>query len=232
MPNISTPLANNRTYSCTNWLYLKDGAHSLGLGWTRHKVPATNRHSGGSQKDFQGIDCATKLTSKCLVWILSFFFHFHRYAQGTAGDDVRKCRKNQHLNSSDVELISETINYSDLKGAIQSATEQIPQHLSISDTDSDLRDKLHHILMNPDVSPLLAKDHTGLPKAYILTCQQDVVRDEGFMYVKKLVNAGVEVQHDHKDAIHAFFDFQDLSFTQKAMAVLIEYIRHNFHIAK
>ncbi len=56
-----------------------------------------------------------------------------------------------------------------------------------------------------------------------------MVRDEGLMYVKKLVRSGVEVHHDHKDAMHAFFDFLDLGFTQKAMSVLIDYIKHNLH---
>lgn len=48
-------------------------------------------------------------------------------------------------------------------------------------------------------SPLLVPDTDlhSLPKAYILTCEYDVLRDDGIMYVTRLRAAGVEVTHEH-----------------------------------
>ncbi|MDR0849837.1 MAG: alpha/beta hydrolase [Propionibacteriaceae bacterium] len=47
---------------------------------------------------------------------------------------------------------------------------------------------------NPYVSPLLAPDLSGLPRAVILTCEIDPVRDEGRRYAERLKEAGVPVE--------------------------------------
>nr|XP_057935063.1 arylacetamide deacetylase [Doryrhamphus excisus] len=56
-------------------------------------------------------------------------------------------------------------------------------------------------LADPRASPLLVPDAAlrSLPKAYILTCEYDVLRDDGIMYVTRLRSAGVEVTHEHYD---------------------------------
>ncbi|KAM9318888.1 arylacetamide deacetylase [Pholidichthys leucotaenia] len=54
---------------------------------------------------------------------------------------------------------------------------------------------------DPRASPLLVPDKAlrSLPKAYVLTCEYDVLRDDGIMYVTRLRAAGVEVTHEHYD---------------------------------
>nr|XP_019943559.1 PREDICTED: arylacetamide deacetylase-like [Paralichthys olivaceus] len=56
-------------------------------------------------------------------------------------------------------------------------------------------------LADPRASPLLVPDTAlhSLPKAYIMTCEYDVLRDDGIMYVTRLRAAGVEVSHEHYD---------------------------------
>ncbi|NXX88994.1 NCEH1 hydrolase, partial [Centropus bengalensis] len=56
-------------------------------------------------------------------------------------------------------------------------------------------------LLDVRAGPLLAENETLQlqPKTYILTCENDVLRDDGVMYAKRLQNAGVEVTLDHFD---------------------------------
>lgn len=63
-------------------------------------------------------------------------------------------------------------------------------------------DKPSWSFADPRASPLLVPDSAlhSLPKTYILTCEYDVLRDDGIMYATRLRAAGVQVTHEHYDS--------------------------------
>jgi acetyl esterase len=62
---------------------------------------------------------------------------------------------------------------------------------------------------DPKISPLRAKDLSGLPPAYILLGGYDPLHDEGMQYADKLRAAGVKVTvADHSDMVHTFIYLQ------------------------
>ncbi|XP_063293063.1 arylacetamide deacetylase-like 4 [Pelobates fuscus] len=65
--------------------------------------------------------------------------------------------------------------------------------------------KIAKTTLEKPCSPLLAEDAVVrlLPKAYILTCEFDVLRDDGILYKKRLEDNGVQVNWYHvKDGFH------------------------------
>jgi len=59
--------------------------------------------------------------------------------------------------------------------------------------------------VSPYAAPARAADLSGLPPAYISTCEHDPLRDEAIMYAMRLMAAGVPVElHNYPGTVHGF----------------------------
>jgi len=83
---------------------------------------------------------------------------------------------------------------------------------------------------NPHVSPLLASldQLAGLPRTAIITAENDVLRDEGEAYGRKLMQAGVEVVATrYNGTIHDFMTLNamaDAAPTRAAMSQAVRFL--------
>ncbi|XP_040830856.1 arylacetamide deacetylase-like [Ochotona curzoniae] len=94
---------------------------------------------------------------------------------------------------------------------------------------SDLAKRFPGIL-DVRAAPLLADDAQlrGLPRTYVMTCQYDVLRDDGIMYVTRLQDAGVEVTHNHvDDGLHGALSLDGLKITNRLQKQYFSWLREN-----
>ncbi|XP_066266861.1 neutral cholesterol ester hydrolase 1-like [Branchiostoma lanceolatum] len=84
-------------------------------------------------------------------------------------------------------------------------------------------------ILDPRFAPLMADDADlkGLPPTYVMTCEYDVLRDDGVMYARRLEKARVEVNHDHYEhGFHAFLNsFDDYELAGIAMQNYLAYLK-------
>ncbi|XP_043731369.1 arylacetamide deacetylase [Cervus elaphus] len=85
-------------------------------------------------------------------------------------------------------------------------------------------------ILDVKASPLLADDSKlcGLPLTYVITCQYDVLRDDGLMYVTRLQNSGVRVIHNHiEGAFHGTLSFLFTKVGYRAADQYINWLHEN-----
>ena len=80
-------------------------------------------------------------------------------------------------------------------------------------------------------SPLMAEDFKGIPSTFVITADFDVLRDEGFLYSKRLQSAGIQVKYKSYKSFHGFVTMATeggparTDEGDEAFADIVQYIR-------
>ncbi|RPF52163.1 alpha/beta hydrolase [Aquisalibacillus elongatus] len=78
---------------------------------------------------------------------------------------------------------------------------------------------------NPYVAPLTCQDLSGLPPAFVIVAENDVLRDEGLAYARRLKEAGVKMDAKLElGVIHGFFT--NVLFFEKQVYQTVRKINH------
>ncbi|KPP73412.1 hypothetical protein Z043_107503, partial [Scleropages formosus] len=87
--------------------------------------------------------------------------------------------------------------------------------------------------LEPFVSPLLAEDDAlrRTPPTFILTCEYDVLRDDGLLFRKRLLDLGVDVSWHHvPDGFHGIINFFNVGWltfpsSRGVMNSIVDYVK-------
>jgi len=80
--------------------------------------------------------------------------------------------------------------------------------------------------VSPYAAPARATDLSGLPPAYVVTCEHDALRDEGVNYAMRLMAAGVPVElHNYPGTVHGFDLLTATDISARALKEGVEALR-------
>ncbi|NDU71557.1 alpha/beta hydrolase fold domain-containing protein [Actinomadura sp. DSM 109109] len=84
--------------------------------------------------------------------------------------------------------------------------------------------------VSPYAAPARAEDLSGLPPAYVTTCEFDPLRDEGLNYAQRLIQAGVPTElHHYPGTFHGSTMIANAAITQRMTADRTAALRRALH---
>lgn len=131
----------------------------------------------------------------------------------SAGATISACIAHHYKNHDKIKLAAQVLIYPWVDGKIESASIEKYKEGYLLDKEAiiwfqqtytpNVEDRL-----KPTCSPTYHKDFSNLAPAFIITAEYDPLKDEGYIYHKKLSEAGnISVYKDYKNLVHGFFNF-------------------------
>ena len=135
------------------------------------------------------------------LWVAEFLAQYF-------GIDLKYAKEIAHNSHISSEMRKKFIEYVDVSQLPAKYRSNHP--LLLPKVNKELVKKVEKIIINPYFSPLVSQNLSGVPEAYIVTAEHDVLRDDGFLYTERLKRNQVHVEHMHyNDAFHGVFTMID-----------------------
>uniref|UniRef100_A0A8R1HX94 Alpha/beta hydrolase fold-3 domain-containing protein n=1 Tax=Caenorhabditis japonica TaxID=281687 RepID=A0A8R1HX94_CAEJA len=153
----------------------------------------------------------SRLSGYALVDPESVAYYYMFYA-GINMDEksylVPSVMSNGHVASHLQEEIDEMMKYENvIESTRQYKNHTIPDRWGVL-PNYEAQRLMEPFLTNPDFSPLMRKDLSTLPPTMVLTCEFDILRDEGIIYAHRLEEAGVPTTLiNYENGFHAMLNF-------------------------
>lgn len=143
-------------------------------------------------------------------------------------DEICKIMKNCHV-SKEIRLLP-YLSINNLPNEWVAKNNNNNNDNSLDDEiDIKLVEKMKDIVTNPEISPILGdnNDLSQLPSTMIITCGIDILRDEGYLYKKRLEIIGVNVTWKHyNNTIHGIISMFDFEMRKTVMNSIFEFIEN------
>ncbi|CAJ0936454.1 unnamed protein product, partial [Mesorhabditis belari] len=162
-----------------------------------------------------------------LVDPYSLAFYYMWYA----GIDVNKhpelalsAISNGHVSPKVHDAVDDLLDFTSIPSSLQH--DNLPAILEPKENSKAIK-LLEQRLMDPSFAPLIQRNLTDLPPSFVMTCQFDILRDEGVLYAKRMREAGVPVEWKHYDhGFHAMLNFHnELFIAQEALSDIVSWVK-------
>ncbi|XP_054771761.2 esterase LipI-like [Lytechinus pictus] len=159
-------------------------------------------------------------------------FTFSAYFNGVLNDSlVEQMSANNHTSAAfkNSPRFRKTFNHSLIPKSFRDPAYYAPPQSSDFGNEAIWND-LKDTVLDLRFSPILREDMRGLPKAYIVTCGYDPLRDDGIFYYHRLKDGGVDVDWVNYDIAFHGLDWYSPLYSETGKQVqegFIKFIRVN-----
>ncbi len=140
-------------------------------------------------------------------------------------NNLEEALNNNHITAEARKQLNKYVNHDVITGKTGSST-------APPAGKEEVWNSLKEVAMDPYFAPLMAEDLSGLPKALVVTCIQDILHNDGELYALRLKHAGNEVTYFHNKAgFHSLNSFGkkvlDLEDSRHSNTFIRNYIKDN-----